>query len=168
MFDDLCTYTGRGSNSRPLLQVIRVLLPLRANSCAVVVPVLREDIVADDPRSNGNVDKTELLAQEIRALDLLPECLLRLAQVFEGLLLLFRSLCLQQALPAGYDGLRDEVDPDAGVGAVDRVGGQYVRLVRWVGVFEELAKDQRLVQGASLVLNSRNETLRVDIYDGNL
>ena len=157
------TYARRLDHAGPLLNRLRVRLPLLADLCAIVAALHLEDGVADDERSDRDVDEAELLAEEVRALDLLRERTLALEQVLERLLLLLRGLRLHEPLEVGNDRLRDEVDPDARICTVVWVGGEEVGLVVGVGLFEELAENEGLVESLALVLDSRDQSLRVDI-----
>jgi hypothetical protein len=63
------------------------------------------------------------------------------------------------------DGFGDEIDPDARVGAVVWVRGEYVGLILRERVFEELDEDERLVERLAPILNGGYETLRIDVYN---
>ena len=120
------------------------------------------NIIPSHPRRDGGVDQTPLLPKEIRALGVLRERAQRGLELLERGCLLWRLLRLEKPLERGDDGLADVVDPEACLRAGEGVGGEEMRLVCGEGVFEEFADNEGFVKWLVLVLDRRDEPLRVN------
>lgn len=115
-----------------------------------------ENVVAHDPRRNSDVYETELFPKEEWALDLADERPQRVAKLFNVRLLFLWILFHHQTHIDGNDVLGNVVDPNTNVRLCVWIVGQQTWAVRRVGVLEELAEDQGLVERLSLVLDGRN------------
>ena len=157
------THALRLQHALPCTQRLRVLLPAVADRLARVPAVILEEVVADDPRREDDVDHAERVAEEVRALDLFRELRAGGGQRAARLVLRLTRLRLEEAEVRGDDGLCDEVDPDARVGALERVRREQVRFGVRVCVLEELAEDQGLVERFALIFECRDKPLGVDV-----
>lgn len=143
----------------PLLQRISPLLPPISNIFSLVPSVLRDDIVPLRPRRDRNIHQTEFLSEEIRPtfLPLLRERRKRLVHVLARFV-----LRLEEAEEWREEELGDMVDPDSSAGAFVRIGREEVRGVGRVGVLEEFADDERLVERLAIELDRWDEAFWVD------
>lgn len=161
VFADWKAYALRFEHALARLQLLRVLLPSATDIFPLVPPILSQDGVAHDPRRKRDVDEGELLAQEVRALNLLNERSESSVVLLEVRLLLFCILSLDEPHKARDDLLGHMIGPETDICTIEWVGREDVWLMVRERVLEELTQDQRLVQGLPLVFNRWDKSLGV-------
>ena len=144
------------------LQLVRVRHPLWADILPLVPTMFLLDVIPSHPRRDGSIDQTPFFPKEVRTLGVLRERAQRGLKLLERGCLLWRLLRLEQPLERRNNGLADVVDPEARLRAGEGVGGEEVRLVGGESVFEEFTDDEGFVEWLVLVLDRRDEPLRVD------
>lgn len=121
-----------------------------------------KDPIPSSPTGYRNIDDAELLAKEVRLLDLVGVALEIFGPFVEGGRLKFSGLSVEEAEVAGDDEFVDKVDPDPGLSGKVGVGRYHPGFVLRVSVFKELEDDMRVVKGSALICDGGDETSGVE------